>query len=87
MAKKAKAQTEVQAKPLTGKALLQKLKELPHLSRREKAHECGYLRSCTILNRPENQSSHNEKSKLSDSIDGLKLGSWHWCKISVITAS
>jgi len=42
MAKKAKAQAEVQAEPLTGKALLQKLKELSHLSRREKARECGY---------------------------------------------
>ena len=27
---------------LTGKALLQKIKELDHLSRREKARECGY---------------------------------------------
>jgi hypothetical protein len=42
MAKKAKAQAEVQAEPLTGKALLQKLKEISHLSRREKARECGY---------------------------------------------
>lgn len=37
-----KSAEETQAKPLTGKALLQKLKELPHLSRREKARECGY---------------------------------------------
>jgi AbrB-like transcriptional regulator len=43
MAKKAKSQAEVQAKPLTGKALLQKLKELSHLSRRDKARECGYF--------------------------------------------
>jgi AbrB-like transcriptional regulator len=28
--------------PLTGKALLQKVKELQHLSRREKARQCGY---------------------------------------------
>ncbi|NER78699.1 MAG: AbrB family transcriptional regulator [Leptolyngbya sp. SIO1D8] len=27
---------------LTGKALLQRVKELSHLSRREKARECGY---------------------------------------------
>ena len=30
---------------LTGKALLQKVKELEHLSRREKARECGYFAS------------------------------------------
>ncbi len=30
------------SQPLTGKALLQKLKELPHLSRREIAKACGY---------------------------------------------
>jgi AbrB-like transcriptional regulator len=35
--------TEVETKRLTGKALLQKLKELDHLSRREKARECGYV--------------------------------------------
>lgn len=35
--------TKSEIKPLTGKALLQKLKEIPHLSRREKARECGYL--------------------------------------------
>jgi AbrB family looped-hinge helix DNA binding protein len=29
--------------PLTGKALLQKVKELDHLSRREKARHCGYF--------------------------------------------
>ncbi len=28
--------------PLKGKALLQKVKELSHLSRRDKARECGY---------------------------------------------
>jgi AbrB family looped-hinge helix DNA binding protein len=34
--------TEVPATPLTGKALLQKVKELSHLPRREKARLCGY---------------------------------------------
>jgi hypothetical protein len=34
--------TETDAKPLVGKVLLQKLKELQHLSRREKARQCGY---------------------------------------------
>jgi hypothetical protein len=29
--------------PLTGKALLQKVKELENLSRREKAKQCGYF--------------------------------------------
>lgn len=43
MARKSNPVEETQAKPLTGKALLQKLKELPHLSRREKARECGYF--------------------------------------------
>jgi hypothetical protein len=43
MARKAKVQAETQAEPLTGKALLQKLKELSHLSRSEKARECGYF--------------------------------------------
>jgi hypothetical protein len=42
MPKKAKAQAEVQAEPLTGKALLQKLKEISNLSRTQKARECGY---------------------------------------------
>ena len=28
--------------PLTGKALLQKMKEITHLPKREKAKECGY---------------------------------------------
>jgi AbrB-like transcriptional regulator len=32
-----------ETKRLTGKALLQKLKEIEHLSRREKARECGYV--------------------------------------------
>jgi AbrB-like transcriptional regulator len=37
--------TETETTPLTGKALLQKLKDLQHLSRREKARQCGY---CTV---------------------------------------
>lgn len=36
-----KATAEI--KPLTGKALLQRVSELQHLSRREKARECGYI--------------------------------------------
>jgi AbrB family looped-hinge helix DNA binding protein len=31
--------------PLTGKALLQKIKELSHLNKREQARQCGYLSS------------------------------------------
>ena len=42
MARKAKAAAVVQAIPLTGKVLLQKLKDIPQLSRREKAQDCGY---------------------------------------------
>ena len=34
--------TEPATAPLTGKALLQKVKELAHLPRREKAMRCGY---------------------------------------------
>ncbi len=34
--------TEAATTPLTGKALLQKVKDLSHLSRREKARLCGY---------------------------------------------
>ncbi len=37
--------TEPAAAPLTGKALLQKIKELSHLPRREKARLCGYYTS------------------------------------------
>lgn len=33
---------ETATAPLTGKALLQKMKELSHLPRREKARRCGY---------------------------------------------
>ncbi len=35
--------TDTETTPLTGKALLQKVKELQHLSRREKAKRCGYF--------------------------------------------
>ncbi|MEN9206716.1 MAG: AbrB family transcriptional regulator [Gloeomargarita sp. GMQP_bins_120] len=35
---------ELPKEPLTGKALLKKLEELRHLSRREKAKYCGYYR-------------------------------------------
>ncbi|OUC12743.1 MAG: AbrB family transcriptional regulator [Alkalinema sp. CACIAM 70d] len=34
--------TETATAPLTGKALLQKVKDLAHCSRREKAMRCGY---------------------------------------------
>lgn len=34
--------TELASAPLTGKALLQKVKELSHLPRRETAKRCGY---------------------------------------------
>ena len=43
MARKAKAAAVAEVTPLTGKALLQKLKEIPELPRREKARECGYV--------------------------------------------
>jgi len=33
---------DIPTTPLTGKALLQKVKELSHLPRREKAKQCGY---------------------------------------------
>lgn len=35
--------TKIQGQALTGKALLQKLKEIPTLSRSAKARECGYV--------------------------------------------
>ncbi|PSF31998.1 AbrB family transcriptional regulator [Aphanothece hegewaldii CCALA 016] len=34
--------TDISSTPLTGKALLQKVKELAHLPRRETAKRCGY---------------------------------------------
>jgi hypothetical protein len=36
-------ETEIDIKPLVGKELLQKLKEIPQLSRSAKARECGYI--------------------------------------------
>jgi AbrB-like transcriptional regulator len=33
--------------PLTGKALLQKIKELSHLAKRETAKQCGYVKTST----------------------------------------
>jgi AbrB-like transcriptional regulator len=33
--------------PLTGKALLQKVKELSHLAKRETAQQCGYVKTST----------------------------------------
>lgn len=33
---------DIPTTPITGKALLQKVKELSHLPRREKARQCGY---------------------------------------------
>ena len=51
MARTAKAAVVVEAIPLTGKALLQKLKDIPQLSRRDKARECGYV-SLTKDNQP-----------------------------------
>lgn len=47
MAKKAKLEVrsegEIVTKPLTGKPLLQRLKEIPSFSRSAKARECGYV--------------------------------------------
>ena len=40
---KKKAAKKNEASPLVGKELLKKLKELSHLSKREKAKECGYV--------------------------------------------
>ena len=37
--------SDISPTPLTGKALLQKVKELSHLPRREKAKRCGYYTS------------------------------------------
>ncbi|MEA5463054.1 AbrB family transcriptional regulator [Leptothoe sp. PORK10 BA2] len=34
---------DTKSTPLTGKALLQKMKEITHLPKREKAKECGYF--------------------------------------------
>ena len=44
---KVEAPTEVAATdvPLTGKALLQRVKELAHLAKRETAKQCGYIKT------------------------------------------
>jgi hypothetical protein len=49
VAAKIAAPTEVAAveAPLTGKALLQKVKELSHLAKRETAQQCGYVKTST----------------------------------------
>ncbi|QUY45846.1 AbrB family transcriptional regulator [Acaryochloris marina] len=43
MAKKRVAAKKQDIQPLVGKELLSKLKDLSHLSKREKAKECGYV--------------------------------------------
>lgn len=50
------------SKPLTGKALLQKVESLSHLSKRETARECGYV----SLNK-----QGQEKTNLADFYDAL----------------
>jgi AbrB-like transcriptional regulator len=47
VATKIAAPTEVETieAPLTGKALLQKVKELAHLAKRETAKQCGYVKT------------------------------------------
>jgi hypothetical protein len=47
VAAKVEASTEVvdTETPLTGKALLQKIKELSHLAKRETAKQCGYVKA------------------------------------------
>ena len=54
--------TETATPPLTGKALLQKVKELSHLSRRERAKRCGYS---------ETSSSGQTRVNLTDFYDAL----------------
>jgi hypothetical protein len=39
------AELTVPTSPLTGKALLQKVKELSHLAKRETATQCGYVKT------------------------------------------
>jgi hypothetical protein len=39
------AETTIPTTPLTGKALLQKVKELSHLAKRETATQCGYVKT------------------------------------------
>ena len=71
MARKAKAAAVAEALPLTGKALLQKLKEIPHLSRREKARECGYY---TVVGDDEIRVRSGEFMSAVLSAKGLSLG-------------
>ncbi len=40
-------ETIATATPLTGKALLQKVKDLSHLAKRETAKQCGYVKTST----------------------------------------
>lgn len=47
--------------PLTGKALLQKIKELSHLSRMETAKQCGYV----------SESGNSERVSLSNFYDAV----------------
>jgi AbrB-like transcriptional regulator len=39
------AEQTIPTSPLTGKALLQKVKELSHLAKRETATQCGYVKT------------------------------------------
>jgi hypothetical protein len=39
------AEQTIPSAPLTGKALLQKVKELSHLAKRETATQCGYVKT------------------------------------------
>ncbi|WP_309736884.1 AbrB family transcriptional regulator [Chamaesiphon sp. OTE_75_metabat_556] len=39
------AEATIPTSPLTGKALLQKVKELSHLAKRETATQCGYVKT------------------------------------------
>jgi AbrB-like transcriptional regulator len=39
------AEPNIPTSPLTGKALLQKVKELSHLAKRETATQCGYVKT------------------------------------------
>jgi hypothetical protein len=41
----AASETNIPDSPLTGKALLQKVKELSHLAKRETAKQCGYIKT------------------------------------------
>ncbi len=45
VAERKTASSKKEVQPLVGKELLSKLKDISHLSKREKAHECGYVTS------------------------------------------